>query len=110
MLDGEHSRADYVDPETAVRQLELRLDVTRRAVESYFGDFSCNCTAFSSRGETTSPSVNITVACEYSLWQRSCVQSPTVTLSKQMRNSLADFTFTRHCSVDQKGILFGKYN
>ena len=65
--DGEHSRADYVDPETAIRQLELRLDVTRRDVEHYFGDYSCVCTAQGRHGEKTSPPVKVTTACECSL-------------------------------------------
>ncbi|XP_043202701.1 netrin receptor UNC5C-like isoform X2 [Amphibalanus amphitrite] len=62
MADDEHSRADYVDPETAIRQLELKLAVTRGAVESYFGEYRCNCTAVSSRGRKTSPTVKVTVA------------------------------------------------
>ncbi|XP_037083856.1 netrin receptor UNC5C-like, partial [Pollicipes pollicipes] len=60
--DREHSRADYVDPQTAIRQLEVKLDVDRRSVEEYFGDYHCVCTAWSSRGEKTSPRVKVTLA------------------------------------------------
>ena len=67
MAAGEHSRADYVDPETAIRQLELRLDVSRREVERYFDDFTCACVALSSRSRKTSPPVKVTVACKYTL-------------------------------------------
>ncbi|XP_037084126.1 netrin receptor UNC5C-like [Pollicipes pollicipes] len=61
--DREHSRADYVDPQTAIRELEVKLDVDKRGVEEYFGDYRCVCVAWSSsRGEKVSSGVQITAA------------------------------------------------
>ena len=65
MAGREHSQASYVDPQTAIRQLEVKLDVDRRTVEEYFGDYQCECVAWSSRGEKVSDSVTITAACKY---------------------------------------------
>jgi len=60
--DREHSRADYVDPQTAIRQLEVKLNVDKRGVEEYFGDYECVCVAYSNKGEKRSPPVKITSA------------------------------------------------
>ena len=67
MAGREHSQASYVDPQTAIRQLEVKLDVDRRSVEEYFGDYQCECVAWSSRGEKVSDGVIITAACEYTM-------------------------------------------
>ena len=65
MAEREHSQASYVDPQTAIRQLEVRLDVDRRSVEEYFGDYQCECVAWSRHGEKVSDSVIVSAACEY---------------------------------------------
>lgn len=67
VADKEHSRADFVDPQTAIRQWEVKLSVDMRAVDEYFGDYKCVCVAWSSRGGKESSSVKVTAACKYSL-------------------------------------------
>ncbi|GAB6028496.1 unc-5 [Chamberlinius hualienensis] len=47
-----HSKHEFVDPMTGVRQLEVKIDVTRNEVEEYFGldGFVCECYAWNSHG------------------------------------------------------------
>ncbi|XP_037978531.2 netrin receptor UNC5B isoform X3 [Plutella xylostella] len=47
---------EFVDPQSGVRIVEAECNVTRDQLEEYFGDdrFSCNCYAWSSRGDIKS--------------------------------------------------------
>ena len=61
------SHHEFVDPMTGVRQLEVKLDVSRNEVEEYFGmdGYGCECYAWSSQGLTKSRRAVIRVACKY---------------------------------------------
>ncbi|CAM1305939.1 UNC5C (predicted) [Pycnogonum litorale] len=60
----QHSAHEYVDPMSGIRQMELKIDVSRRDVEQYFGvdGYGCRCYAWSSSGETISQRALINVA------------------------------------------------
>lgn len=62
-----HSAHEFVDPMTGIRQLEVKVDVTRNDVEEYFGldGYACECVAWSSYGQVKSRKARVTVACEY---------------------------------------------
>lgn len=62
-----HSQHEYVDPMTGVRQLEVKVDITRNEVEEYFGEdeYGCECYAWSSQGEIKSRRAVARVACKY---------------------------------------------
>ncbi|XP_022199334.2 netrin receptor unc-5 [Nilaparvata lugens] len=64
-LDGVH--LEFVDPQTGVRNVETSVNVTRDAVEEFFGKFRCECVAWTSRGQVTSQPNTIVVACEYEI-------------------------------------------
>lgn len=58
---------EFVDPQNGVRIVEAECNVTRDQLEEYFGDdrFSCNCFAWSSRGDIRSQPAIVELACEY---------------------------------------------
>ncbi|KAK2720439.1 netrin receptor UNC5C-like isoform X1 [Artemia franciscana] len=58
----QHSLHEYVDPMTGIRQVEIKADITRNAVDEYFGDFTCECVAWSSVGQQRSRRAKINVA------------------------------------------------
>lgn len=62
-----HSAHEFVEPMTGIRQLEVKVDVTRNDVEEYFGldGYACECVAWSSYGQVKSRKAKVTVACEY---------------------------------------------
>jgi hypothetical protein len=72
-----HEEYPLVDPMTGVREIESSLEVSRSAVEQFFGgEFSCHCTAWSSqKGEIVSRKAVVTNACKYSPYK-----SPLMTL------------------------------
>lgn len=59
-----HSQSAIVDPMTGIRELEVKIDVTKTEVEELFGQitYSCECYAWSSRGEVKSRKAVIKVA------------------------------------------------
>ena len=61
-----HSAHDFVDPMTGIRQLEVKVDITRNDVEEYFGldGYGCECVAWSSFGQAKSRRAKVIVACE----------------------------------------------
>lgn len=62
----QHSQQEFVDPMTGIRQIEVKLNVTRNDVEEYFGKdkFKCECFAWSSRGQVRSHPAAVDVACK----------------------------------------------
>ncbi|XP_065574242.1 netrin receptor UNC5C-like isoform X2 [Artemia franciscana] len=60
--ERQQSLHDYVDPMSGVRQIEVTLNVTRNDVEEFFGEYSCECVAWSSFGERRSRKAKIIVA------------------------------------------------
>jgi leucine-rich repeat transmembrane protein FLRT len=61
-----HSAHEFVDPMTGIRQLEVKVDITRNDVEEYFGldGYGCECIAWSSFGQVKSRRAKVIVACE----------------------------------------------
>jgi leucine-rich repeat transmembrane protein FLRT len=61
-----HSAHEFVDPMTGIRQLEVKVDVSRNDVEEYFGldGYGCECIAWSSFGQVKSRRAKVIVACE----------------------------------------------
>lgn len=61
---------EFVDPQTGVRIVEAECNVTRDQVEEYFGEkrFSCECYAWSSRGNIKSQPAVVEIACEYNIF------------------------------------------
>jgi hypothetical protein len=51
---------------TGIRQLEVKVDVSRNDVEEYFGldGYGCECIAWSSFGQVKSRRAKVIVACE----------------------------------------------
>lgn len=64
-----HSAHEFVDPMTGIRQLEVKVDISRNDVEEYFGldGYGCECIAWSSYGQVKSRRAKVIVACESSL-------------------------------------------
>ena len=64
-----HSAHDFVDPMTGIRQLEVKLDISRNDVEEYFGldGYGCECVAWSSFGQVKSRRAKVVVACKLSI-------------------------------------------
>lgn len=65
-----HSAHEFVDPMTGIRQLEVKIDISRNDVEEYFGldGYGCECIAWSSFGQVKSRRAKVIVACESSLF------------------------------------------
>ena len=63
-----HSAHEFVDPMTGIRQLEVKVDISRNDVEEYFGldGYGCECIAWSSFGQVKSRRAKVIVACESS--------------------------------------------
>lgn len=61
-----HSAHEFVDPMTGIRQLEVKVDISRNDVEEYFGldGYGCECIAWSSFGQVKSRRAKVIVACE----------------------------------------------
>jgi leucine-rich repeat transmembrane protein FLRT len=61
-----HSAHEFVDPMTGIRQLEVKVDISRNDVEEYFGldGYCCECIAWSSFGQVKSRRAKVIVACE----------------------------------------------
>jgi len=61
-----HSAHEFVDPMTGIRQLEVKVDISRNDVEEYFGldGYGCECVAWSSFGQVKSRRAKVIVACE----------------------------------------------
>ena len=59
-----HDKITFVEPEKGVRITEAKANVTRKDVESYFGDFHCNCLAWSSQEKVRSRKINVHIACK----------------------------------------------
>ena len=80
-----HSAHEFVDPMTGIRQLEVKVDVTRNDVEEYFGldGYTCECVAWSSYGQVKSRKARVTVACKYP--------------------SVSDFLYYNKCNSTTKG-------
>lgn len=60
------SQFEFVDPQSGVRIVEAECNVTRDHLEEYFGDdpFSCECFAWSGRGNIRSRPAVVRLACE----------------------------------------------
>lgn len=59
-----HSAHEFVDPMTGIRQLEVKIDISRNDVEEYFGldGYGCECIAWSSFGQVKSRRAKVIVA------------------------------------------------
>jgi leucine-rich repeat transmembrane protein FLRT len=82
-----HSAHEFVDPMTGIRQLEVKVDISRNDVEEYFGldGYGCECIAWSSFGQVKSRRAKVIVACEshhllfFFFFFRLCCQLITIT-------------------------------
>ena len=64
---GLHKEVAKVDPESGLVVRSLSLVVTRNQVEEFFGQFSCRCDAWSSKGRVSSANVTVSTACKFEI-------------------------------------------
>ncbi|CAM1331978.1 UNC5C (predicted) [Pycnogonum litorale] len=59
-----HGEQEFVDPMTGIRQMEVKVSITRSDVEEYFGydGYGCRCYGYSSKGEIESRRAVVKIA------------------------------------------------